>query len=139
MEYRRFDDKIVARIDKGEEIVENLALICEKEGVKLGYITAIGAVNRFTAGVFSPAEKTYASREFCGDFEIVSLTGTATCKKNKEYLHLHMSAGDESGKVFGGHLNRAYVSATCEAVIFVFNGEVGREFSCEVGLNLFKF
>ena len=76
MEYRRFDDKIVARIDKGEEIVEKLALICEKEGVKLGYITAIGAVNRFTAGVFSPAEKTYASREFGGDFEIVSLTGT---------------------------------------------------------------
>ena len=76
---------------------------------------------------------------YAGDYEIVSLLGTVTRMDGKFYSHLHMSAGDESGKVFGGHLNRACVSATCEAIIFVFNGEVGREFSDEVGLNLFKF
>lgn len=38
-----------------------------------------------------------------------------------------------------GHLNAAVVSATCELVIDVIDGEVGREFSDEIGLNLFKF
>ena len=50
-----------------------------------------------------------------------------------------MSAGDEKGAVVGGHLNRANVSATCEMVITILDGSVGRAFSDEVGLNLFKF
>ena len=50
-----------------------------------------------------------------------------------------MSAGNEKGEVFGGHLNRAIVSATCEMVITVIDGTVERRFDEEVGLNLFQF
>ena len=41
--------------------------------------------------------------------------------------------------VHGGHLNRAIISATAEIQIQVIDGEIGREFSQEIGLNLFKF
>ena len=37
------------------------------------------------------------------------------------------------------HLNRAIISATAEIQIQVIDGEIGREFSDEIGLNLFKF
>lgn len=50
-------------------------------------------------------------------FEIVSLTGTINTMDEEFYCHLHMSAGDDKGHVFGGHLNRALVSATCEMII----------------------
>ena len=54
------------------------------------------------------------------------------------YCHMHLSAGNDQGQVFGGHLNKAIVSATCEMVIQIINGEVDRYFDEEVGLNLLK-
>ena len=139
MEYRRFNNKIVARIDKGEEILEKIKDIALKENIKLASISALGAINDFTVGVFKVDEKKYYSNVFKGNFEIVSLTGTISTMNNEVYTHIHMSAGNEKGEVFGGHLNRAMVSATCEMVIDVIDGEVDRYFDEEVGLNLFKF
>ena len=139
MDYRKFGNKIIARIDRGEEIVASLKAICQSEGVKLASVSAIGAVNNFTVGVFSPQNKTYKSNHFTGDFEIVSLLGTVTTKDGQFYAHLHMSAGDGEGKVFGGHLNEAFVSATCEMVIDIADGAVGRAYSEEIGFNLFEF
>lgn len=45
----------------------------------------------------------------------------------------------DKGEVFGGHLNRAIVSATCEIIINIIDGKVDRYFDKEIGLNLFKF
>lgn len=139
MQYKLFSDKIIARIDKGEEICEQLKIICEKENVRLASVSAIGAVGQFTVGVFNPHTKQYRANTFAGDYEIVSLLGTVTQKDGTFYSHLHMSAGDEEGKVFGGHLNSATVSATCEMVIEVIDGHVGRKYSDDIGLNLLEF
>lgn len=49
-----------------------------------------------------------------------------------------MSAGNEKGEVFGGHLNRAVVSATCEMIVTVIDGEIDRYADADVGLNLLK-
>lgn len=139
MEYRKFENTIIARIDKGEEIIEQIKEIAIKEEIKLASIQALGAVGQFTIGIFKTDEKQYLSNEFNGDFEIVSLTGTINTMDNKFYCHLHMSVGNEKGEVFGGHLNRAIVSATCEMVITIISGIVDRYYDEEVGLNLLKF
>ena len=139
MEYRRFGNTIVARIDRGEEILAALQEIAEAEGIQLASISALGATNDFTVGVYNVDEKQYHANDFKGNFEIVSLTGTINTMDGEFYTHLHMSAGDEKGQVFGGHLNRAVVSAVCEMVITVIDGVVDRRFSEEIGLNLFRF
>lgn len=139
MEYRRFKNTIVARIDRGEEILQQLEVIAKKENIKLANINALGATNKFIVGVYKTKEKKYYANVFEGDFEIVSLTGTITTMNNEYYSHIHMSAGNEKGEVFGGHLNKAFVSATCEMVINIIDGHVSREFDEEIGLNLFKF
>lgn len=139
MQYKKFDNVIVARIDKGEEIVDSVKKIAVSENIKTASINALGATNNFTVGVLNTSEKKYYSNTFKGNFEIVSLTGTITSMNNDVYTHIHMSAGNDKGKVFGGHLNKAYVSATCEMIITVINGEVGRRFDDDTGLNLFDF
>lgn len=139
MEYRKFKNVIVARIDKGEEILTEIKNIALKENIKLANINALGAVGDVVVGVFKTVEKKYYSNSFKGDFEIVSLTGSINTMNNEFYSHLHMSIGNEDGQVFGGHLNKAIVSATCEMFIYVIDGEVDRYFDEKIGLNLFKF
>ena len=95
MEYRKFGDAFVVRIDKGEEIVAQVLELAKREHIALASVQALGAVNRFTAGVFDTQKKQFAGHTFEGCFEIVSLTGTLTTKEGKPYCHLHMSAGDE--------------------------------------------
>lgn len=139
MQYKKFGGSYFVRLERGEEILSSLAALAEKEDIALGCVSGLGAVDRFTAGVFFPQEKVYRKNDFHGNFEITSLTGTITRMDGKPYLHLHMSAGNEYGKVMGGHLNEAHVSATCEIVVRVVDGSVGRAFSDEIGLNLFEF
>ena len=139
MEYRRFGNTIVARIDRGEEILAAVREIAGAEHIQLASVSALGATNDFTVGVYNVDEMQYHANDFKGNFEIVSLTGTINTMDGEFYTHLHMSAGDEKGQVFGGHLNRAVVSAVCEMVITVIDGVVDRRFSEEIGLNLFRF
>ena len=139
MQYKRFDNTIIARMDKGEEILEQLKDIAVKENIKLASISALGAVDYFEAGVYDVANKQYHKNSFKGAFEIVSLTGTINTMDGQYYSHLHMSAGGQDGKVFGGHLNKAIISATCEMVINIKNGKVYRFYDDVTGLNLFKF
>ena len=139
MDYRRFKDTLVVRIDRGEEILEQVKAVAEKENIRLASVEALGAVGEFTVGVYNVTTKQYYGNHFEGQFEIVSLTGTISTMDGAFYQHLHMSAGDENGNVHGGHLSRAVVSATCEMVIRVIDGEVDRARDEEIGLNLFKF
>ena len=139
MDYRKFGSAYVVRMDKGEEILEQLKILCTREKIRLASVQALGAIGDFTVGVFRTKEKQYHANTFQGDFEIVSLTGTVTTMNGEFYAHLHLSAGNEKAEVFGGHLNRAVISATCEMVVTQLDGQVEREFNEEVGLNLFRF
>lgn len=139
MEYRRFGNKIIARIDKGEEILTTIKEISLKENIKLASVQALGATDEFTVGVYKVDEKKYYANEFKGYFEIVSLTGTINTMDGEFYTHIHMSAGNDKGEVFGGHLNKAIVSATCEMVIDIIDGNVDRKYDEETGLNMFRF
>lgn len=140
MEYRKFGGTIVLRLEAGEEIVESLTALCEKEQLELCQVSGLGAAGEITVGVFDTGKKEYFSREYRGDFEIGSLTGNITRKEGKPYLHLHLVFGNPQKDVCAaGHLNRAVISATAEIFVTVLPGSVGRRMDDEVGLNLFQF
>ena len=139
MEYRRFGDTYIVRMDPGEEILKELKVFAEKEEVKLASVTALGAVKDFTVGVFDTGAKVYKSNRFQGVYEIVSLVGTINTMNDAFYCHVHMCAADQQGRAFGGHLNEAVISATCELTVTCLPGRTDRVFSDEVGLNLISF
>lgn len=139
MEYRKFGNYYVIRLEKGEEIVTKIKELCEKEEIKLASLSGIGAVNKVTAGLFKTKEKKYVSKTYEEDMEIVSLGGNVSCMNGETYLHFHISVANEAGEVRGGHLTEAFISATGELVLTRIEGTVDREYSDEIGLNLFKF
>ena len=89
--------------------------------------------------VFDANAKVYRSNRFQGVYEIVSLVGTINTMNDAFYCHLHMCAADQEGHAFGGHLNEAVISATCELVVTCLPGRTDRVFSDQVGLNLISF
>ena len=139
MEYKRFQNTIVARLDKGEEILEQIKNIASKENIKLASIQGVGATNDFTIGVFESTTRKYNTYTFQGSYEIVSLLGSINTMNHEYYSHIHMSAGDDKGNVVGGHLTRAIISFTCELVIQIIDGEVDRKYDDELGINLYSF
>lgn len=138
MEARASENHWIVRIDKGEEVVETLEQFCRDKGIRLGTISGIGAADKATIGLFKTRTKEYVRKEVVGDYEITNLTGNISRMNDEVYLHLHINLSDSDYHTFGGHLNSAVVSATCEVVIRVLDGEVDREFSEEIGLNLYK-
>ena len=140
MEYRKFDQGYVLRLDPGEEIVASLTRLVEQENVQLGTVSALGAAGDVTIGIFNTREKQYYSQRYQGDYEISALVGNVTRKEGEPYLHLHITIGNPvTGEVHAGHLSSAVISATLELFLQVWDGQVGRKFSDQVGLNLFEF
>lgn len=139
MEYKKFNNTYVIRMDRGEEILATLKEICLKENIKLASIQAIGAVDEFSVGLYDVNEKKYNSNTFKGAYEITSLLGNITTMNGEYYAHLHMSCADKDGCVFGGHLTYAHISATVEMVLNLIDGEVDRKKDEITGLNLFEF
>lgn len=139
MEFRRFNDAYVVRMDRDEEVMETLTALCEQEGIRLASVEAIGAVDRAVVGLYDVGEKVYHKKEFTEPMELTSLLGTVTEKDGKPYLHLHATFCDANMQAHGGHVNALHISATCEMVLRLLPGQVGRQLDEVTGLNLFDF
>ena len=139
MNYRRFGDKYVVRLEKGEELVESIKELAKKEDIMLGRVSGMGAVNRVEVSIYGVETKEYFKKEINEEMEIVSLEGNIDRKDGEHILHLHTSVACEDCRVFGGHLHSADISVTAEIIIDVIDGELTKEFDEETGANLFKF
>ncbi len=129
----------LVRLDPGEEIVCSLAKVAKENHLHLAMVQGLGAIKKVVMGVYNVEKQEYKANILEGAYEILSLTGTLDTMKGEHYSHLHISVGDADGHAFGGHLNEAIISATAEIILTCLPGEVDREKSREVGLNIWKF
>lgn len=139
MDYRKFGNRYLVRLDPGEEILAELTAICMQEGIALGEFRGLGAAGELELGVYDVSKQQFYKETFTGPYEITSLFGTISEKDGAVYLHAHLSASTIGGTSIGGHLNRAVISGTGELVIEPMEGRVGRTVNPLTGLNDLEF
>ena len=139
MQYQRFQETYLVRMDRGEEIMQSLAALCRQEEIRLAQVDAIGAADHAVIGIYDPEEQAYHPEELNCFMEITSLTGNVTRMNGEPYIHLHATLADGNHTVHGGHVTEMQVGATCEMFVRVIGGEVGREHDDGIGINLWQF
>ncbi len=139
MDYRRFGNTYLVRMDVGEEIVEQLKSLCRSENVRLAQVDAIGAVRQAVIGVYDLEEQAYHREDLEGIMEIAGLQGSVTRMNGEVYPHLHVTLAGQDNRVHAGHVIGLIVGATCEMFVRVLDGEVSRERDEEIGINTIRF
>ena len=139
MEFQKFDDTYVIRIDRGEEVMTVLTDFCQREGIKLGQVSAIGAVDRATICVYDVVEKQYFKQTFNEPMELTALVGTVSSKDGQVHLHLHGTLADANLQARGGHVFKLVISGTCEMFLRTLPGQISRRLDEATGLNVISF
>lgn len=126
MNYTRNGSTIMARLDRGDNIMESLTAIAEAEAIKAGSVSAIGAVDKAIISYFLIDEQRYDTQTFEEPFEVLSLNGTLTTVDEKPHQHVHIVLGRSDFSTIGGHLQEATVNITLEMHITILDETVTR-------------
>ena len=139
MEYKKFGNTYIMRLDVGDELMASLRKFVDSESVKLAQINGLGAASDFTIAIRNPETKKYDPFDYKGRFEIANIHGNITTLNGEAYLHVHIGCGNEKGEYRGGHLLRCVIGGTAEIFITTYEGTVDRQVDEKTGLNVFKF
>ena len=86
MDYRKFGNTYVIRMDRGEEIVRTLTDFCKKENVTLGSVDALGAADHAVIGLYDVETREFHKKTFDEPLEISSLHGNISTMNGEIYL-----------------------------------------------------
>lgn len=136
--YKHFDNKFIVSIQNRVEITKAITAFVEEHDIRAGAVYGIGAVNEAVLRFYDPTTKEYVDKSFPEQLEISNLTGNISTMEGKPYIHLHITLGRSDYTAITGHLLTANIHGAGELVIEKLDGEVGRRYDDETGLNLYK-
>ncbi|RXI37848.1 DNA-binding protein [Clostridium tetani] len=139
MDYKKYGDKYLIRLDRGDEIIESIKVLCKKEDIKGAKVSGIGATNQVVIGIYELENKKYNEKQFKGDFEITSLVGNVSTYKDNLISHLHINLGDKDFNVKGGHLQSAIISVTGEIFLEPIGATLEKEIDEYTGIKILNF
>lgn len=144
MEYRKYGDTFYIRMDRGDEIIEKILMVCKEEGIHSCTFNGIGGCGKAEIQTFIPETGTFEMRRLEGMLELVSLNGNVITDENGEYYH-HTHAVfayrvGEDHRVAAGHMKSIMVSYTAEIELRpVVDGEIKRKYDSETGTGFWSF
>jgi len=103
------------RLHPGNDLRQSLQAFAAHHRIQAGFIiTCVGALTCLHIRMAGATPDKQVVKKLAEEFEIVSLVGTLTA----DDCHLHISASDKEGAVWGGHLKEGtIVDVTAEVVI----------------------
>ena len=131
---------IVAKLEPGADILEELERLVHQYDVSGGQISFIGAISQATLGYFDLHSQEYKSFSMDEDLEVTSGMGNISRLENgTPVVHAHIVVANEQGHSFSGHLMKGCkVSVTIEIVMNLFDDSLIRGKDERTGLNLLK-
>ncbi|AHL22506.1 MULTISPECIES: PPC domain-containing DNA-binding protein [Thermococcus] len=97
------------RVPEGEDLLYFVNRFAEEKGIKTAIVKGIGSLRNPVVGYYSEETRGYKRIELVGTFELLTLLGNVSIKDGRPFAHLHVTLGNASGDVFGGHLMRGEV------------------------------
>ncbi|RLB08278.1 MAG: DNA-binding protein [Deltaproteobacteria bacterium] len=135
----RIKDTYLIRLPHGADLLEVLTEQCRKRGVRVGFLSVIGAVQEATIGYYDQKDRLYRSRQISGGLEITSCMGNISLKDGTVMVHAHILLSDAGGKTYGGHLMSPTILFAGEALIQELEGEpLERKYDEVTGLFLWR-
>ncbi len=113
---------IVGRLQRGEDLLGSLTRICREQGVRLGRVEAIGAVEGARLGFYHQDSQQYEFHTLERPLEILALVGNVSLRDGEPMVHAHVTLSDAEGKAIGGHLAEGTRVFACEFAIEVLEG-----------------
>lgn len=139
MKIKKIGQLYLIKLEKGEEIVSNLAKFAQEKEIKFATITGIGGLQSVILKYYDLKQKKYLPQKFThGNYELLNLTGNLTWMGKKPIIHLHAVLGNSSYHCFGGHLESATISVTAEIIITPADKIIERIPNQEFKLNFWK-
>ena len=87
---------IIARLEKGEDVLKTIEAVALEHGVKTGQLTLIGAIEGAHLGYFNTHSLEYQDFIVDADLEVVSCMGDITTMEDGNLvIHAHMIAADD--------------------------------------------
>ena len=127
----------MGKLSHGGDLLEQITDICRKEGIQLGRLEAIGAVQRARLAFYNQQTHQYESLAIDRPLEITKLMGNVSLKEGHPFVHAHITLADEKGVAYGGHLAPGTLVFACEFVLEALDGPpLERELDEVTGLYL---
>ena len=139
MDYKKFDNKIVLRLKRGDKLIESIENLAREEDIKACHFAGIGAVDELKLGLFKPGDDDYSWTYFNEDLEVTSLLGNVTILEGEPVVHAHITCGRSGSDVIAGHLGEAICSLTFELFIDLIDGELIKRKDENLGINTIEF
>lgn len=130
---------ILGQLPYGSDLLDAMTQLVQKENIRLGRISGIGATTHAVVAFYDQNTKKYNPLEFPGGLEILNLQGNVSMRDGKPFVHIHLILGDPQGNVFGGHLLQGTKLFACEVTVDELEGdELVRAHDERTGLYLWK-
>jgi predicted DNA-binding protein with PD1-like motif len=127
----------IGKLSYGGDLLEEITEICQRENIQLGWIEALGAVQRARLAFYNQETHEYQFFVIDQPLEITKLVGNVSLKDNSPFVHAHITLADKRGNAYGGHLASGTVVFVCEVILEIFDGPMlKRDFDETTGLSL---